>query len=117
MRTLSIFAAGAAAIGVLGAGAPVKADPQIARGRALFATVGCYECHGYAGQGGAAGPHIAAIALPYAAFSAYVRHPAREMPPFTTKALGDADLAAIYAYVRSLPAPPRRASPFSSSTP
>jgi mono/diheme cytochrome c family protein len=107
MRMLSIFAVAVAAIGVLGASAPVKDDPQIARGRALFATVGCYECHGYAGR-----PHIAAIALPYAAFSAYVRHPAREMPPFTAKALGDADLAAIYGYVRSLPAPrPGKASP------
>lgn len=111
MRMLSILASAVAALGVLGASAPVKDDPQIARGRALFATVGCYECHGYAGQGGAAGPQIAAIALPYAAFSAYVRHPAREMPPFTAKALGDADLAAIYAYVRSLPTPPPRRGP------
>ena len=111
MRMFSSLALAVAALGILAATAPVKGDPQIARGRALFATVGCYECHGYAGQGGAAGPHIAAIALPYAAFSAYVRHPAREMPPFTAKALNDADLAAIFAYVRSLPAPPLEKSP------
>jgi mono/diheme cytochrome c family protein len=80
-------------------------DPAVARGRALFARVGCYECHGYAGQGGAAGPHIAATVIPYAAFSAYVRHPDREMPAFTARALSEADLTAIYAYVRSLPAP------------
>ncbi|MEA2719706.1 MAG: hypothetical protein QOJ39_1570, partial [Candidatus Eremiobacteraeota bacterium] len=89
-----------------GAGvASAAGDPAVARGRALFASVGCYECHGYAGQGGAAGPRIAATVWPYAAFAAYVRHPAREMPAFTTKVLGDADLAAIYAYVRTLPAP------------
>lgn len=80
-------------------------DPAVARGKMLFARVGCYECHGYAGQGGAAGPRIAAR-LPYPAFAAYVRHPAREMPPYTAKVLTDADLAAIYAYVSTLPAPP-----------
>ena len=80
-------------------------DPAIARGKTLFARVGCYECHGYAGQGGAAGPRIAAR-LPYPAFAAYVRHPGREMPPYTAKVLSDADLAAIYAYVSALPAPP-----------
>jgi ubiquinol-cytochrome c reductase cytochrome c subunit len=63
-------------------------DPAVTRGRALFTKVGCYECHGYAGQGGAAGPRIAAR-LPYGAFAAYVRHPAREMPPYTTKVLSD----------------------------
>ncbi|HEX3465338.1 MAG TPA: cytochrome c [Candidatus Elarobacter sp.] len=93
----------------LSKGAPSAAaaadDPAIARGKTLFARVGCYECHGYAGQGGAAGPRIAAR-LPYAAFAAYVRHPAREMPPYTAKVLSDADLAAIHAYVASLPAPP-----------
>ena len=80
-------------------------DPTVSRGRALFAKVGCYECHGYAGQGGAAGPRIAAR-LPYAAFTAYVRHPGREMPPYTTKVLSDGDLSAIYAYVSTLPVPP-----------
>jgi mono/diheme cytochrome c family protein len=115
MRTRRIALIGAFAVASacvtlsLSKGAPPIAaaadDPAVARGKTLFARVGCYECHGYAAQGGAAGPHIAAIAWPYAAFAAYVRHPAREMPPFTAKVLSDADLAAIYAYVRSLPAP------------
>jgi mono/diheme cytochrome c family protein len=83
-------------------------DPSVARGKTLFTRVGCYECHGYAGQGGAAGPRIAAR-LPYPAFAAYVRHPAREMPPYTAKVLSEADLAAIYAYVSALPAPPSTA--------
>ena len=85
--------------------ASAKDDPAVARGRTLFASVGCYECHGYAGQGGAAGARIAATAWPYVAFSAYVRHPGREMPPYTEKVLSDADLRAIYAYVKSLPSP------------
>jgi ubiquinol-cytochrome c reductase cytochrome c subunit len=85
-------------------------DPAVARGKMLFTRVGCYECHGYAGQGGAAGPRIAAR-LPYPAFAAYVRHPAREMPPYTAKVLSDADLAAIFAYVSTLPTPPSPAPP------
>ena len=80
-------------------------DLAVARGKSLFAHVGCYECHGYVGQGGAAGPRIAAR-LPYPAFAAYVRHPGREMPPYTAKVLSDAELAAIFAYVSALPAPP-----------
>ncbi len=82
--------------------------PGVTRGRALFASVGCYECHNYAGQGGAAGPRIAATALPYVAFAAYLRHPRREMPPYTAAVLSDADVSAIYAYVRSLPAATER---------
>jgi len=93
----------------LSKGAPPVAsaaeDPSVARGKAIYARIGCYECHGYAGQGGAAGPRIAAR-LPYAAFAAYVRHPAREMPPYTAKVLSDADVSAIYAYVSALPKPP-----------
>jgi ubiquinol-cytochrome c reductase cytochrome c subunit len=108
MRGLVPALALVAAIVTFAGLATAKDDPDVGRGRTLFAGVGCYECHGYVGQGGAAGPRIAAIAWPYVAFSAYVRHPAREMPPYTEKVLSDADLRAIYAYVKSLPAPPGR---------
>jgi len=105
MRSLvAVLLVAAALVSAPGA-ARAAGDPVAERGRVLFDRVGCYECHGHAGQGGAAGPHIAAITWPYAAFAAYVRRPAREMPPFTAKVLSDADLAAIYAYVRALPAP------------
>jgi mono/diheme cytochrome c family protein len=29
-----------------------------ANGKKLFETIGCFECHGYAGQGGGAGPKL-----------------------------------------------------------
>ncbi len=104
---LLVLAVAAVAGGLLVAGSAGRAadDPHVARGKALFASVGCYECHGYAGQGGASGPRIADTKIPLAAFTAFVRHPAREMPPFTTKVMPDSDLAAIYAYLQSLPAP------------
>jgi mono/diheme cytochrome c family protein len=74
-------------------------------GQALFFANGCYECHGFVGQGGAA-PRIAPTAYPYEAFAALVRRPANEMPAYAPQALGDDALRAIYAYLRSIPEPP-----------
>jgi ubiquinol-cytochrome c reductase cytochrome c subunit len=74
-------------------------------GRALFVANGCYECHGYVGQGGAA-PRIAPTVYPYEAFARLVRRPANEMPAYAPQALGDDALRAIYAYLRSIPEPP-----------
>src|SRR5579863_3317737 len=77
-----------------------------ANGKKLFASYGCFECHGYVGQGGAAGARIAPKPLPWAAFSKYVRHPTNQMPPYTTKVVSDDQLADIHAYLESIPAPP-----------
>jgi mono/diheme cytochrome c family protein len=75
-------------------------------GKRLFIKVGCYECHGTQGQGGAAGPRIAPDPMPFEALSAFVRTSSREMPPFRQAVLSDADLADIYAYLQSIPEPP-----------
>lgn len=75
-------------------------------GKRLFVKVGCYECHGYQGQGGVAGPRLAPRPIVLAALVAYVRHPTGQMPPYTAKVLSDADLADIHAYLSSIPAPP-----------
>ena len=77
-------------------------------GKRLFTANGCYECHGYQGQGaqqtGAA--TIGPPPLPFDAFAKYVRHPTGEMPPYTEKAVPDAQLADIYAYLKTIPQPP-----------
>jgi mono/diheme cytochrome c family protein len=76
-------------------------------GRKLFVSYGCYECHDREGQGGAGtGPRLAPKPLPFAALSAYVRHPAGQMPPYTAKVVSDKDLADIYAFLLSIPQPP-----------
>jgi ubiquinol-cytochrome c reductase cytochrome c subunit len=76
-----------------------------ANGRKLFASVGCYQCHGYEAQGSTAtGPRLGPRPLPYAALSRYVRRPTGQMPPYTAKVVPDADLADIYAFLQSLPA-------------
>ena len=75
-------------------------------GKKLFVSYGCWQCHGYEGQGGAAGPRLAGRNLPFAGLSAYVRRPTNQMPPYTEKVVSNQDLAHIYAYLQSRPAPP-----------
>ena len=72
----------------------------IARGQRIYTKVGCYQCHGREGQGSpASGPRIGPKPPALAAFLAYVRAPAAEMPPYTTKVLSDADLTDIHAFL------------------
>jgi ubiquinol-cytochrome c reductase cytochrome c subunit len=83
-------------------GAP---NGNMANGKKLFETIGCFECHGYAGQGGGAGPKL--ISPPaWEAFILQVRTPRNVMPPFTAKVLSDQQIADIYAYVQTFPKPP-----------
>lgn len=78
-------------------------------GKVAFVRNGCWQCHGFAGQGSVAtsgGRVIANTKLPFEAFKAFVRNSNGEMPPFREQMLSDTDLADIYAYLESLP-PPR----------
>jgi mono/diheme cytochrome c family protein len=78
-------------------------------GKKLFMGDGCYECHGREGQGalqtGAA--RIGPPQLSFEGFQSYVRKPTNQMPPYTAKAVPDSDLADIYAYLKSIPMPPK----------
>jgi mono/diheme cytochrome c family protein len=75
-------------------------------GQKIFAAYGCYECHGRQGAGASTGPRIGPPAIALAAVLRYVRAPTGQMPPYTTKVASDQDLADIYAYLKSFPAPP-----------
>ena len=78
-----------------------------AKGKANFERVGCYQCHGFRGQGGREGPRIAdPVPLAWPAFQAWVRTTSGDMPPYTQKVLSDAELADIYAYIQSVPKAP-----------
>src|SRR5687767_13483149 len=79
-------------------------------GKKLWVSYGCWQCHGYEGQGGAAGPRLAPRPLPFAGFSRYVRRPTNQMPPYTEKVVSNADLEHIHAYLMSRPAPPAASS-------
>ena len=85
--------------------AQTKAGDAV-NGKRLFERNGCYQCHGYWGQGGNAGARLAQTKLPLAAFSAFVRNPpSGSMPPFRLKVMSDQELADVYAYVKSIPEP------------
>lgn len=76
-------------------------------GKKLFIKYGCYECHGYQGQGSMlTGARLAPNPIPLSALIAYCRKPNGEMPPFSAKLVSDQDLTDIHAYLRSLPRPP-----------
>lgn len=77
-------------------------------GKELFGKYGCYECHGWEGQGSAGthAPRIGPPPIPLDALIRYVRHPLGMMPPYTSKVASDQDLADIYAYLKTIPKPP-----------
>jgi mono/diheme cytochrome c family protein len=74
-------------------------------GKRVFMRDGCWECHGYAGQGGRDGARIAATALNAQGLIRYVRRPTGAMPAYTDKVITDQELTDIHAYLKSLPAP------------
>ena len=78
-------------------------------GKKLFMSDGCYECHGRMGQGAAqtGAARIGPPQLSFEGFQNYVRNPKNQMPPYTSKAIPDQDLADIYAYLKSIPMPPK----------
>lgn len=86
------------------------ANGNAANGKKLFVTYGCYQCHGYVGQGGSAGPRIGPPPLSLAFLISYVRHPTGQMPPYTEKVVPDQDLTDIFAYLKSMPQPARASS-------
>ena len=87
--------------------APAESSGNAATGATLYVDRACWQCHGLAAQGGGiAGPRLAGRVQSWPAFAAYVRRPAEEMIPFTSKVLPDRELADIFAWLRSLPPPP-----------
>ena len=89
-----------------GSAPQVSSDPTVNAGAALYKKNGCYECHVDDGQGGPQGPRLGPNPIPLPRFTAYVRNPAGDMPPFTAKVVSDDDLAKIYAFLQSRPMPP-----------
>ena len=92
-------------------GAPAAPNAQAApsgnaeSGKKIYSSYGCYECHGYAAQGGA-GARLAPRPIAFATFSRYVRRPTGQMPPYTAKVVSDQELADIYAFLVTIAPPP-----------
>ena len=74
-------------------------------GKILYDSIGCWQCHGYSGQGGVGSP-LVPNPIPFSAFTQYIRTPRRAMPPYSAKVVTDKQLADIYAFLKTIP-PPR----------
>jgi mono/diheme cytochrome c family protein len=76
------------------------------KGKQLYTSYGCYQCHGYVAQGATAtGARLAPRPIPLRAFLTYIRQPTGEMPPYTAKLVPDSELRDIYAYLETIPQP------------
>jgi mono/diheme cytochrome c family protein len=107
----------AVAVGAVLSAAPLRAQEappgspkggDVANGKKIFLAVGCFECHGRVGQGGAfngPAPRLAQTQLPFEGFEMQLRNPANDMPAYSEQVMPEKDVADIYAYVKSLPGP------------
>jgi mono/diheme cytochrome c family protein len=108
--TLLILPGNTARAGVT---SPVPQDEKppagnVQNGKKLYTSYGCFECHGRQAEGtSVAGPRLGPNPISFPAFSKYTRQPTGQMPPFTVKVTSGADLADIYAFLQSLPQPPK----------
>ncbi|HLI83450.1 MAG TPA: cytochrome c [Bryobacteraceae bacterium] len=104
---IRLLLAAAFAVPLFGQTSPAAPAGNPQKGKQLFQSYGCYQCHGREGQGEAGtGPRLAPKPIPFAALSKYVRQPTGQMPPYTKKVVSDRDLADIYAFLGAQPAPP-----------
>jgi mono/diheme cytochrome c family protein len=103
MRLVRVFGLAALAAGLLfGGSAALAASAE--KGKTAFVQHGCWQCHGFEGQGGA-GPKLAPDPIAAEAFTAFVRGSNRAMPPYPETVLSNEDLADIHAYLASIPKP------------
>jgi ubiquinol-cytochrome c reductase cytochrome c subunit len=105
-RKLNFVTLVLAAASLAGANHVAAADAD--KGKVAYAKFGCWQCHGYEGQGSVAtsnGRVIARTQLPLDAFKAFVRTTNGAMPPFRPAVLSDEDLDNIYAFLQARPQP------------
>jgi mono/diheme cytochrome c family protein len=66
----------------------------------------CYGCHGFSGQNGP-GLRLVPMRMTVDGFTKLVRNPTgRQMPSYSEKVLTDAQLADVWAYLKTLPDSP-----------
>src|SRR5262245_45985182 len=103
MKCFAVFAVFAFLGVAVSAQAPASTGNAQA-GKDLYLKYSCYACHSYDGHGGA-GARLVPLAMTPTRFTEYMRNP-RQMPPYSAKLLSDAQLADIWAYIKSLPVSP-----------
>ena len=104
MKTIRLLAAVTFTAGLItGQGGALAASPE--KGKTAYVKNGCWQCHGFLGQGGIAGPRLAPDPKPIEVLSAFVRYTAGPMPPYPETILSKEDLEDIHAYLKSIPKP------------
>ncbi len=105
--TLAVATALTLTLGLSVAGrARDPAPAQASSGADLYKRFGCYECHGYAGQGSqSTGATLAGRGFTVDHVISYTRKPKGVMPPYRAAVLSDADLARIATYIVGMPGP------------
>jgi mono/diheme cytochrome c family protein len=102
MRLFTLILAASCLVGSAAFAQDAAPAGSIETGKKLFTADGCYQCHGYAGQGAPGyGPRIAPKLMPYQAFLAQLRHPRADMPPYEAAIVTDQQVADIYAYLKT----------------
>ena len=97
-----VCAVGAMLVAAIGSS---QSSGNAENGKRLFLRDGCWECHGYAGQGSRDGARIASTALNAQGLVRYVRRPSGAMPAYIDKVITDQELTDIWAYLKTLPGP------------
>ena len=93
-------------IGILAVPFMWAQSPNPNNGKRLFEVKACYECHGWRGQGWLAGARLAQTKLNLQGFRNIIRNPPpSNMPPYRATVLTDQEVADLFAYVQSFPAP------------
>ena len=101
-----IAVAAVAAAGFGTAALAEGASGDAAKGKRVYLAVGCFMCHGRAGQGGAMNypaPAIAKVEMPVEPFVSFLREAPNDMPAYSVNVLSDADATDIHAFLQSLP--------------
>jgi mono/diheme cytochrome c family protein len=76
-----------------------------ANGQRIYVAVGCFTCHGRAGQGGSFNyptPALARIQWPVDAFRAFLRVGVNDMPAYAKDVLSDQQVADVHAFLQAL---------------
>ncbi len=100
-RTAQVVVGAPLAYGGVGDAGGAAAADAVERGARLFVTKGCVTCHGLEARG-SVGPSIVGASAD--AITQRVRRGPGGMPRYDGAGLSDDDIAAISAYLRSIPA-------------
>ena len=79
---------------------------DVANGKRVYMAVGCFTCHGRAGQGGALNypaPPLAQTEYSVEVFKTFLRVGPNDMPAYVESVLSDKEVTDMHAFLRSLP--------------